>query len=127
MILADRLGIWASALCVVHCLLVPVLFSLSIVSAHLLPSEECTHRTLAMLITLLGAIALIRGLRKHRRWRVLFLMLTGLICLIGTAWFGERFGSHPREVFVTLIGSGFMIAAHRMNHTFCRDCGCADP
>jgi replication-associated recombination protein RarA len=45
-------------------------------------------------------------------------MLIGLISLIGTTWFGDRFVSHRQEVFVTLIGSGFMIAAHRLNHTF---------
>jgi hypothetical protein len=32
--------------------------------------------------------------------------------------------SHKVEVLVTLIGSGFMITAHRMNHIFCRQCSC---
>jgi hypothetical protein len=44
-----------------------------------------------------------------------------------SAYWGDRLPSHPAEVLVTLIGSGFMIAAHRTNHTFCRDCSCSRP
>jgi hypothetical protein len=38
----DRIGVWTSTLCVIHCLLIPVVLSLSAVSAHFLPSEERT-------------------------------------------------------------------------------------
>ena len=39
----DQIGAWTSALCVIHCLLTPVLLSISAVSAHFLPSEERKH------------------------------------------------------------------------------------
>ena len=122
---ADQIGVWTSSLCVIHCLLTPILLSISAVSAHFLPSEERTHRTLAVVIAAIGAIALFRGYRKHRSPRVLLLMVTGLIFIFGGAWWGDHLPSHAAEVFVTLIGSGFMISAHRMNHTFCRDCSCS--
>jgi hypothetical protein len=122
---ADQIGVWTSALCVIHCLLTPVVLSISAVSAHFLPSEERTHRTLAVAIAALGAIALLKGYRQHRSSRVLSLMVVGLTFIFGGAWWGEHLPSHAAEVFVTLIGSGFMISAHRMNHTFCRDCSCS--
>ena len=122
----DQIGAWTSALCVIHCLLTPVLLSISAVSAHFLPSEERTHRILAVAIAALGAIALLRGYRKHRSSLVLSLMVVGLTFIFGGAWWGDHSSSHTAEVFVTLIGSGFMISAHRMNHTFCRDCSCSD-
>lgn len=122
---ADRLGIWASALCVVHCLLTPVLLSLSPVLAHLLPGEESTHRSLAVLVALFGTVALLSGFRRHRRALVLLLMAAGLTLIAGAAWFGERLPDHWAEVLVTLCGSTFMIAAHRLNHTFCRSCVCS--
>jgi uncharacterized membrane protein YfcA len=122
---ADQIGVWASSLCVVHCLLTPVLLSISAVSAHFLPSEERTHRTLAVVIAAIGATALFRGYRKHRSSRVLLLMVTGLVFIFGGAWWGDHLPSHTAEVLVTLIGSGLMISAHRMNHTFCRDCSCS--
>jgi len=119
---ADRLGIWTSGLCVVHCLLTPVLLSISAVSAHFLPAEEKTHRSLAIIIATLGALALVKGYRSHRHLRVLFLMIAGLICIFAGAYWGNHLPSHKAEVLVTLLGSAFMITAHRMNHTFCRNC-----
>jgi len=121
----DQIGIWTSALCVIHCLLTPVLLSISAVSAHFLPSEERTHRTLAVAIAALGAIALVSGYRKHRSSRVLVLMVVGLVFIFAGAYWGDHLPSHAAEVIVTLIGSAFMIAAHRTNHTFCRDCNCS--
>jgi MerC mercury resistance protein len=80
---------------------------------------------LAVAIALLGAIALIKGYRNHRSLRVLFLMVAGLAFIFGGAFWGDHLPSHGVEILVTLIGSGFMIAAHRTNHTFCRDCSCS--
>jgi uncharacterized membrane protein YfcA len=123
---ADTLGVWTSSLCFAHCLLTPVLLSFSAVAAHFLPSEERTHRSLALIVALLGAIALVNGFRSHRRARVILLMLAGLACIFGGAWWGNRLPSHAMEVAVTFLGSSLMIAAHRMNHTFCKSCSCAD-
>jgi hypothetical protein len=122
---ADHLGIWASALCVVHCLFTPVLLSFSAVFAHFLPSEEKTHRVLAIVVAALGASALIRGYRNHRRPHVLILMGIGLACIFSGAFWGDLLPAHWVEVFITFTGSAFMIAAHRINHTFCRDCRCS--
>ena len=121
----DQLGIWTSTLCFIHCLVTPIVLSVSAVSAHFLPSEERTHRTLAVVIASLGALALVRGYRSHRSLRVLLIMIAGLSCIFAGAFLGDRLPSHWAEVLITLIGSGFMIAAHRMNHTFCRNCICS--
>jgi hypothetical protein len=119
---ADRLGIWASALCVVHCIVAPVLLSLSIVFARLLPREEPTHRFMASAVAALGAAALIKGFRTHGRRRILVLMAMGLACIFVGAFWSDLLPSHRLEVLVTLTGSVLMIVAHRMNHTFCQDC-----
>lgn len=119
---ADRLGVWTSAACVIHCMVTPVLLSISAVSAHFLPSEERTHRALAVIIATLGALALVKGYRNHRHLRVLFFMLAGLACIFAGAYWGDRLPSHRAEILVTFTGSCFMITAHRLNHTFCRNC-----
>jgi uncharacterized membrane protein YfcA len=124
---ADTIGIWTSGLCVVHCILTPVLLSFSAVAAHFLPSEERTHRSLAVFIAMLGALALVRGYRSHRRLKVLWIMLAGLACIFAGAYWGDRLPSHSMEVMVTFAGSGLMITAHRMNHTFCRQCRACVP
>lgn len=94
---ADRIGVWASSLCVVHCLLTPVVISMSAVFAHFLPSEEWAHRSLAIVIAAVGAIALVKGYGRHRRRRVLAFMAIGLTLIFAGAYFGDRLPSHgPR-------------------------------
>jgi uncharacterized membrane protein YfcA len=119
---ADRLGIIASALCFVHCILTPVALSLSAVWAHYLPSEERFHRVLAVMVAAIGCFAIVSGYRKHRRRRVLFLMSTGLSFIFAGAYLGDRLPSHIAEIAVTLTGSSLMITSHLINHTFCKNC-----
>ncbi|WP_433966947.1 MerC domain-containing protein [Tunturiibacter gelidiferens] len=119
---ADNLGVWASVLCVVHCVVTPVVISMSVVMARLIPGEERTHRALAVGVAALGAMALVKGFRTHGRRRILGLMVLGLGFIFAGAFFGERLPSHGYEVAVTMTGSALMICAHRMNHTFCREC-----
>jgi hypothetical protein len=88
---AERLGIIASAVCFAHCILTPVVLSLSAVWAHYLPSEERFHRFIALLVAAVGCFAIVNGYQKH-------------------------------HVAVTMAGSSLMIAAHLMNHTFCKNC-----
>jgi uncharacterized membrane protein YfcA len=123
---ADRLGIIASAVCFVHCILTPVVLSLSSVWAHYLPSEEGLHRVLALLVAAVGCFAIVNGYQRHRRFRVLLLMCCGLSLIFAGAYFGDRLPSHVAEVAVTMNGSGLMIAAHLMNHTFCKNCQSCD-
>jgi ABC-type methionine transport system permease subunit len=118
----DRLGMVTSALCFVHCVAAPLVLSLSAVSCHFLPSEEHTHRLLAVLVTIIGAAAIGFGYQRHKRKRVLGGVLLGLVLICSSAYFGDRLPSHGSEVVVTFAGSCCMIFAHRMNHTFCRKC-----
>ncbi len=119
---ADNLGIWASALCVVHCVVTPVLISMSVLLARLIPGEERTHRALAMGDCGAGRNCAATRFRIHGRWRVLGLMVLGLGFIFAGAFFAAWLPSHGYEVAVTMTGSVLMICAHRMNHTFCRDC-----
>jgi hypothetical protein len=125
---ADRLGVFLSAACFVHCVFTPVVLSPSAVTAHFLPSEEKTHRVLAASVALVGGFAIISFYRRHRRARVVLLMVTGLPLIFGGAYWGDRFPSHAAEVSVTMLGSGFLISSHLINHTFCKECqSCCDP
>ncbi len=116
------MGIIASTACVIHCVLTPVLISFLAVYAHFLPSEEHTHRVLAVGVTLLGTIAIGFGYRKHQRISVLVLMFIGLTTIFVGAYAGDYLPAHWCEVLITLVGSSCMILAHRRNHTFCRQC-----
>jgi hypothetical protein len=118
----DRVGVLASAACFIHCLAMPVLLSLSSVSMHFLPSEESTHRVLAVSIALIGGIAILSGYRRHRRPSVLVFLSIGMTFISIGAFWGNYLSSHTTEVLITLAGSLCLIAAHRKNHTFCSSC-----
>lgn len=115
---------WTSIACAVHCILTPLLLSLSPVLVHFLPGEEAVHRKLAIVVAGSAGAAVFYGFRRHRRRRVLLLMSAGVLLIIGTAWFGHSMENHVWEVLLTLLGSGLLITAHRLNHTFCRSCEC---
>jgi hypothetical protein len=83
------------------------------------------RRSLVLFVALFGAVALITGFWKHRRAAILFLMLGGLACISGAAWFGAKLPSHKAERGITFVASALMIAAPRPNHTFCRSCECS--
>ena len=118
----DNLGMLASALCTVHCLATPLVLAFSPVLAHFLPAEESTHRAMAVMVACLGGLALLPGFRSHRRLLIPILMLLGLSCIAGAAWWGDALPAHAWEVAITCAGSALMIAAHRLNHTFCKTC-----
>jgi hypothetical protein len=119
---ADRLGVFASVTCFVHCLATPILLSASAVYAHFLPSEEHTHRVLAIAVTLIGVFAIGMGYRKHKQRSILGAAVLGVSLIFIGAYVGDRLPSHWMEVSITVAGSCCMIAAHRLNHTFCGRC-----
>ena len=120
----DRWGTIASLACVVHCIATPILFSVFAVAAQIVPSEQHTHRVLAVPVCLLGLLAMRSGFKRHQRLAPALLMVVGLALIVATAWWGERIPSHLAEVAITITGSAFMIAAHRMNHKLCKACAC---
>jgi hypothetical protein len=118
----DRIGMITSGLCFIHCIAAPVILSLSAVSSHFIPSEEHTHRLLAVFVTIVGTAAIGFGYRRHKKKRVLLAASLGLALICSGAYFGDLLPSHGSEVAVTLAGSCCMIFAHRVNHTFCKNC-----
>ena len=122
--LIDKLGTIASLACVVHCIATPILFSVFAVAAQVIPSEQHTHRVLAVPVCLLGLLAMRSGFKRHQRLGPAILMIVGLSLIVATAWWGEKIPSHLAEVAITITGSAFMIAAHRRNHLLCKSCAC---
>src|SRR5690349_8085147 len=84
----DRIGTAASALCVIHCVVTPIIVSLAPAFAAFLPGSSMVHRVLIFFVAALGALALRSGYAKHHRYLVLILMSAGLL-LIGYGAFGR--------------------------------------
>jgi hypothetical protein len=118
---ADVAGATASGVCLIHCLLTPLMVSLFPGLIPYLPGDAGFHRALAVGIVLLGALAFIPGYQLHRRRSLLVMIGFGMTLVLIVAWQNERLGV-ARELLLSIPGSLMLIGAHLLNRTFCRQC-----
>lgn len=125
--LADRLGICLSALCLVHCLLTPVLIlllpSLQLVDAHGAEgghAHETFHLALLLVLPILAVMAFIPGYRRHGDKRVFAWAAPGLILVALVAIFFEDISWTGS--LISVAGSLMLIRAHVINRRLCACC-----
>lgn len=115
----DKTGMAASVLCIMHCILTPlVAASLPILAS----TEKSTHIGLTICLMAIGLIAFIPGYRTHGRLRTLILGMSGFIMLCVAVIMPEGMASETLETTFTVLGGGFLIAAHMSNLYFCKTC-----
>jgi hypothetical protein len=116
--LADVLGMATSALCLVHCLAMPVL--LAMLPAVGWAGDESTHALLVGVALLAALVSMVPGYVAHRRKGVLLAGGTGLACLaIAVFVVGPRYG-HGWETAVSVAGAALLGWAHLRNRVCCR-------
>jgi len=107
----DSLAIGLSALCIVHCLAVPILIvalpGVLTGSAH----SDMTHFVIFAVAVPLSAVALSFGYRLHRRLRYIGLAALG-ICGLGM---GLMLHGLIYEVYATITGALILALAHMGN------------
>lgn len=114
----DKLGISASALCILHCLATPILiFSLPVVEQYL--SHEMFHVIVAAVVFPVAVIALWSGYRMHRLTRMLWLGGIGLGFLALAMHLEYRHKGTPATIAMVLAGT-FLTLAHYLNLKACR-------
>jgi hypothetical protein len=117
-VVLDRLGIWVSSLCAVHCLLLPLLLPIAPLVASSIFAEVWFERMILTFSILVGFAALFIGFHKYHRqlYPLYSLALGGLIY-----WNKDIFG-HEYEPFTIAIGAFLIIAAHVTNLRLCNGC-----
>jgi len=143
----DRLGIWASAACAVHCLIAPALFLLAPALAEVW-ANPASHAIIALVVLPVAATVLRRGFRLHRKaWIAVTTTVGILLILIGCVLpylaetavaaagacteccphllegsDGELQLTLPPASIVTVLGSLFLVASHVGNLVYTRSC-----
>lgn len=116
----------ASSLCLLHCLGMPLLM----VASPILGTgsqEDGLHRLLAVVVTILAAMALLPGFVVHRQWRILALGVSGWLgFLCATLFIGPRFGESA-EMSASVAGGLLLFAAHAGNRHCCAKCPPGSP
>jgi hypothetical protein len=114
----DRAAIVLSALCLVHCLAIPIALLLGATAGQwLVDTEAQVHWVLLALAVPLSAVALWRGYRKHGTpsilyigWSGLALMFLGVSHLFAQGLFADQF-----EIGITSVGVTLVLIAHVRN------------
>lgn len=113
----DRIGISASLICLIHCLVTP----LTVMTIPLIGREfdhEIFHWAVAALVVPVAIWALWRGYQSHRHRRVLWLGVSGLMAVAAALISGTV--NFSLEVTLMSIGGTLLAAAHWTNMQVCR-------
>jgi|TARA_B110000977_G_C10931695_1_gene437357 hypothetical protein len=108
----DKLGIFFSGLCVVHCVLFSLLIWGGVGSASFLSlSEELVHPILLVFVFIVGLVSFPSAYFDHKRLEPMALGLIGTIGLLVALFLNTTL-----EVVTTLLSGSMLIAAHLWNH-----------
>ncbi len=125
----DKVAISLSAICLLHCLLTPVVITLvPILTSSALAQEDLFHQLLLWAIIPISASALFIGCRKHRNFSILFSGSIGMSILVLAAFLGHDVLSHSSEQWLTVLGGLVLAYSHYLNYKACQSisCGASD-
>lgn len=111
----DRAGICVSTVCLIQCLLLPVLLVISPLTTLGVFGEEIFHLALLGLIAPISLLAFGLGYRQHRNRRMLTCGLIGLGLVTVSTLFGHELLSPLASALLTSLGGLFLIIGHWLN------------
>lgn len=120
----DRVAISASALCMLHCLVTPLLLVAVPVISSTFMADEQFHKLLVVFILPVSFIALFLGCRRHRDRIVMMFGSIGLILLVAVAFIGHDILGENGEKIGTIISGFILVIGHIQNYFLCRHDQC---
>jgi len=119
----DKIGITATTLCALHCILLPILLPiLPLMGLSFLADHSWEHIFL-LLTAALGTVALFSGFKHyHKQLYPFYLLYLG----VALYWIKHDF-SEDVEVYFIIGGASLIVAAHFINIKLCNSCkSCSD-
>ncbi|WP_444901631.1 MerC domain-containing protein [Microbulbifer sp. SSSA007] len=110
-VVRDTLGILASGVCLVHCLLtplLPLLGGLGILGA--LQDDQFLHLLLLVPVVTLALASFPASCRRHQRYAVMIVGFSGALLLVGALYLEGVW-----ELVASILGAGLLIIAHWVN------------
>lgn len=124
----DKIAIALSTLCVVHCILTPVLLiALPALGSMAIFEHELFHQILLFFVLPVGLIALTAGFRHHRNLATFAYGLSGLALLTAAGTFAHDLVGEVGETVLTVIASILIVYAHIQNYRQRHSKGCQCP
>lgn len=119
-LLLDNLGIFASTLCLIHCIAMPfVIAFLPFLGLQFLEGE-LAHRVIALFVLAFAIFAIGPGYLQHRKKEVLVFTILGLsLVAIALLVAGPFFGEQYELPFIT-TGNLILVVTHLRNRKLCQ-------
>jgi len=123
----DKFGIFLSGICLLHCLITPVLITLlPIISINVLVEDLLFHQLMLWLVVPISCVALFIGCRKHKKLSIALTGIIGMIILFVVALFGHDLFGETMEKLMTTLGGLILAASHFLNFRACQSVPCSD-
>ena len=116
----DRIAISLSAICIVHCLAVPLVIAVLPIAVLGLGAESHFHAAMLWLVVPVSVVSLIMGLREHHRAKIAVAGMLGLAVIAYASMVGHGQWPFSIEIVVSLVGSVLLAGAHLANFVVVR-------
>ncbi len=112
----DRIAVALSAICIVHCLAVPIILAILPIAAVTFGPDAHFHWLMLWVVVPTSAIGLSLGYRVHRHIEYSALGVLGLVVLAAAAVWGHASWTVLAETGVSVAGSIVLATAHLGNY-----------
>lgn len=116
----DRISVFLSGLCVVHCAALPVLLVAAPLTSGLFGAETHFHLAMLAMIAPITLFALASGYQHHRDNGIVATGAVGIVLLIVGASYAHAHLGTLVEALITVAGSAALAVAHINNMRRCR-------
>ena len=123
---SDKTAISLSALCLVHCLLVPSFLVFLSGYISLSYNNEFIHYAILFIAIPVSLYALITGVKNHKSFTYLYVGLYGILAIVLAVTFGVQIWGEVGEKILTTIGALLVAISHFKNYRLCREIECDD-
>jgi hypothetical protein len=115
--LSDKLAIGFSMVCVVHCLVLPILLILLPPFSGLFAlDDEMFHQWILYAVLPISIAALMMGYLRHRSYKVFVVVSIGLTLIILSTTLGHDVLGETGEVVLSILGSMIIAFGHFRNY-----------
>jgi len=122
----DKIGIFLSGVCLLHCLITPIIVTLlPILSLSLAVEHLLFHTLMLWLVVPTSCIALFLGCRKHKKISIAATGIIGILVLISVATIGHDLLTESGEKIAATIGGLIVAASHYLNYRACQSTTCS--
>lgn len=111
----DRIAIALSAICIVHCLAVPLVVVVLPIIAISIGGNGHFHELMLWLVVPTSVAGFVLGYRVHGDFRIPAFGTAGIVLLVLSALWGHDRWLELLEILVTITGSVVLALAHWLN------------